>query len=114
MHECVASMDFGHAPRASELGHVGHVGLLVQASLRTHVPSLEEHRAVKPRYSLALRRCKMQHKALLDFVYRSGRQALADWGSKFTPALSTNRTADVVQRIAFDARLRIDYLQSLI
>jgi hypothetical protein len=68
---------------------------------------------VKPRYSLAMRRCKM-HKALFGFVYRSGRQAVADWGSKLTPALSTNRTVDVVQRIAFDARLRFDYLQSLI
>ena len=33
---------------------------------------------VKPRYSLAMRRCKMQHKALLVFVYRSGRQALVN------------------------------------
>jgi hypothetical protein len=67
-----------------------------------------------PRHALAMIRCKLRHNALLSFVYRSGRLALADWGSKLTPALSTDRTAAVLQRIAFDALLRIDYLQSLI
>ena len=59
-------------------------------------------------------RCKLRHKVLLSSVYRSGRLALADWASKLTPALTTDRTKDVVQRIAFDGRLRIDSLQSLI
>ena len=49
-----------------------------------------------------------------SFGYCSGRLALADWASKLTPALTTDRTANVVQRIAFDGRLRIDYLQFLI
>ena len=85
------------------------------ASLRTHVQTLEEHRKkVNPRHALAMIRCKLCHKALLSFVYRSGRLALADWASKLTPALTTDRTANVVQRIAFHGRLRIDYLQSLI
>jgi hypothetical protein len=69
---------------------------------------------VNPLHALAMIRCKLRHKAFLSFVYRSGRLALADWTSKLTPALTTERTKDVVQRIAFDGRLRIDYLQYLI
>ena len=63
---------------------------------------------VNPRHALAMIRCKLRHKACFSFVYRSGRLALADWASKLTPALTTDRTSNVVQRIAFDCRLRID------
>ena len=59
-------------------------------------------------------KCKSRHEAFLSFVYRTGRLALADWTSKLTPALTTDRTKDVVQRISLHGRLRIDYLQSLI
>jgi hypothetical protein len=100
-------MDVVHAAVASELAAVGHVGLSVAASLRTHYQTLEEHRTSE---STAL----LRHKAFFSFVCGSGRLALADWASKLIHALTTDRTADVVQRIAFDGRLRIDYLQSLI
>ena len=108
MQTCVASMGFGHARMW------GALGFSPKRPFELVLRRWKSIGQVKPWHSLAMRRCKLRHKALLDFVYRSGRQALADWGSKLTPALSTNRTVDVVQRIAFDARLRIDYWQSLI
>ena len=57
---------------------------------------------------------QVAQQGFLELCLSFGRLALADWASKLTPALTSDRTANLVQRIAFDGRLRIDYLQSLI
>ena len=63
---------------------------------------------VMPRRALALIPCKHKPRAVLQFVYRSGRHALEDWSLKLRDALQISEHDDVVERISFEGRLEVD------
>ena len=63
---------------------------------------------VMPRRALALISCKHKPKAVLQFVYRSGRHALEDWSLKLRDALQTSERDDVVESISFEDMFKVD------
>ena len=64
---------------------------------------------VEPRRTLALIPRKQPPKVVLQFVYRSGKHALENWGRKLKEALQIDTHGDAIQRIAFAGRLRVDF-----
>ena len=69
---------------------------------------------VVPRRALALIPCKQPPKVVLQFVYRSGRHALENWGRTLKEASKIGTHAGAIQRIAFAGRLQIDCLSRVI
>ena len=66
------------------------------------------------RRAVALRRRKLQPKNIVQFVYRSGADALEDWGGKLHEALMSCTRAETVLHLSFAGRLKVDYLDKVL
>ncbi|MFM6581338.1 MAG: hypothetical protein ACKPIX_17550, partial [Dolichospermum sp.] len=67
-----------------------------------------------PRSALALRQRRQSRKAVLDFVYRSGRHALEDWSGSLQAAFERPPRGGLLEHLSFAARLKVDFFDRVL